>query len=393
MNLLIKHVLLRDRRVDVLIEGNTISAVADHLFVDEGQVERVIEGNDYAIFPALYNTHTHAAMMLLRGLADDMPLMEWLSEHIWPFEAKMQRSDFDEGNQLAIQEMKESGTAFFNDMYFEQDSIVQAVLASGMRAAVGLTILEGHPKADFEQQLSFLKAWKDPTHGRLQLVVSPHAIYTVSREQLSRAADVARENHLKLHIHLSETQKEVGDCVKMHGVRPVEYLDNLGLLGPDLIAAHCVHINQQEADVLAERGVSVAHCPCSNMKLGSGVFPYERMIRAGVRVCLGTDGASSGNNLDMREAMKFAALLAKSGGDAALLPAEQVLAWATENGAAAFGIKAGRIEPGYLADFMLVDLTDSRMRPLYNATSNLVYAADRCCIKYVFCDGEIIHVR
>lgn len=391
--ILIQRVLLGEQRVDVLVEGNQIAAVAASLSCEEGQVEQCIDAQNYVIFPALYNTHTHAAMTMLRGLADDMPLMEWLSEHIWPYEAKMQRADFDTGNRLAVQEMKESGTAFFNDMYFEPDSIVEAVRESGMRASIGLTVLDQHPKALFEQQLSYLKHWQDPTGGRLQLVVSPHSIYTVSPEHLRKTADIARENNLKLHIHLSETRKEVEDCLALHGMRPVAYLDSLGVLSPDLIAAHCVHINEQEADLLAQRGVSIAHCPCSNMKLGSGIFPYETFIRSGCRITLGTDGASSGNNLDLREAMKFAALLAKSGGNASLLSASQVLTWATQNGAEAFGIKAGRIEEGYLADFILVDLMDTRMQPHYHALSNFVYAADRCCVKYVFCDGKIIYVR
>ena len=259
-----------------------------------------------------------------------------------------------------------------------------------MRAAIGITVMENHTKAVEEQKKEFVRQWHDPTGGRIQLVMAPHAIYTVGETKLRRCAEFARGNGMLLHIHLSETATEVENCLKEHGTTPVRYLDRIGFLGPDVIAAHCVHIDDGEAGILAERGVTVSHCPCSNMKLGSGIFPYARLIKAGCRITLGTDGASSGNNLDLREAMKFAALLAKAGGDPELLPAEEVFRWATRSGAEAFGLAAGAIAEGFLADCLLIDLSDIRMQPCHNLASNFVYAADSRCIRHVLCDGRIV---
>jgi len=221
-------------------------------------------------------------------------------------------------------------------------------------------------------------------------VMAPHAIYTVGAEKLRSCAAFARENGLRLHIHLSETQKEVDDCLAKTGMSPVRYLDSLGFLGPDVIAAHCVHLDERDADILAERGVTISHCPCSNMKLSSGVFKYEIVRKAGCRVTLGTDGASSNNNLDLREEMKFAALLAKSTGNPELLPADEIFRWATVNGAEFFGLDAGEVRVGKLADCLLLDLGNVRMRPCHHLVSNWVYAADSSCIRNVICDGKII---
>jgi 5-methylthioadenosine/S-adenosylhomocysteine deaminase len=286
--------------------------------------------------------------------------------------------------------MLQSGSVFFNDMYFDIEETIDAVKEAGMRAAIGITVMENHTKAVEEQKKEFVRQWHDPTGGRIRLVMAPHAIYTVGERKLRECAEFARENGIRLHIHLSETQTEVDDCLREHGTTPVRYLDRIGFLGPDVIAAHCVHVDDEEAGILAERGVTVSHCPCSNMKLGSGIFPYARLIKAGCRITLGTDGASSGNNLDLREAMKFAALLAKAGGDPELLPAEEVFRWATRSGAEAFGLAAGAISGGLLADCLLIDLSDIRMQPCHNLVSNFVYAADSRCIRHVICDGRLV---
>ena len=239
--------------------------------------------------------------------------------------------------------------------------------------------------------MQYVRDWKDPTGGRIQLVMAPHSVYTVGPDKLKRSAAFARKNGLRLHIHVAETRTEVQNCIRDYGTTPVRYLDSLGFLGPDVIAAHCVHVDAEEWKILAGRGVTVAHCPCSNMKLGSGRFPYELAIESGCRITLGTDGASSNNNLDLREEMKFAALLAKVAGDPSLLPATEVFRWASRNGAEAFGLDAGEIARGKLADAILVDLGRSSMQPCHNLVSNFVYSADSSVIRHVICDGQLVY--
>jgi len=385
--LLLKGVLHDGRVRNILIEDKRFKDLDAPAEVAEAQV---FDASGSAILPAMYNTHTHAAMTLLRGYADDMPLQKWLQEYIWPFEDKLTPEDIRKGSEIAVREMVQSGTVFFNDMYFDVEEAIDIVNRTGTRAAIGITVMENHSKAVTREKREFIRHWQDPTGGRVRLVMAPHAIYTVGERKLRDSAEFAREHGMLLHIHLSETVKEVEDCLTEHGTTPVRYLDSIGFLGPDVIAAHCVHVDDEEAAILAERGVTVSHCPCSNMKLGSGVFPYSRLMQAGCRITLGTDGASSGNNLDLREAMKFAALLAKSGGDPELLPAEEVFRWATRSGAEAFGIDAGVIAEGKLADCLLIDLSDIRMQPCHHLVSNFVYSADSRCIKHVLCDGRIV---
>lgn len=385
--LLLKGVLLDGRTRNILIEDKRFK---DLDAPDEVADAKVLDASGTAVLPALYNTHTHAAMTLLRGYADDMPLQTWLQDYIWPFEDKLTPADIRRGSEIAAQEMIQSGTVFFNDMYFDVEETIDTVAGSGMRAAIGITVMENHSKSVTKEKKEFIRHWQDPTGGRIRLVLAPHAIYTVGEKKLRDCAEFAREHGMLLHIHLSETAVEVEDCLREHGMTPVRYLDSIGFLGPDVIAAHCVHVDEGEADILTERGVTVSHCPCSNMKLGSGVFPYRMLMDAGCRITLGTDGASSGNNLDLREAMKFAALIAKAQGDPSLLPAEEVFRWASRAGAEAFGIDAGVIAEGKLADCLLIDLSDIRMQPCYHLVSNFVYSADSRCIKHVICDGKEI---
>ncbi|MCR5710149.1 MAG: amidohydrolase [Bacteroidales bacterium] len=385
---LIKNVFLDGRTVDVLIEGNRFSRIAEGI---EGPADEVLDGEGMAILPPFYNTHTHAAMSLLRGYADDMPLQKWLTDYIWPYENKMTRADIREGSRLAVREMIRTGSVFFSDMYFDIEETIEVVQEYGMRAAIGVTFVESHSKSQQTEKLDLLKHWTDPTGGLITLTVAPHAIYTVGPDLFVKCAETARNLGLKLHIHLSETRKEVDDCLREHGTTPVRYLDSLGVLGDNVIAAHAVHVDEEEAEILARRGVVVSHCPCSNMKLASGVFPYPMLRKAGCMVTLGTDGDSSNNNLDMREEMKFAALLAKSeSGNPETMPADEALGIATRNGAMAFGIDAGIIAEGHLADALLVDLRDERMRPLHHLASNWVYSASSDLIDTVICNGRIL---
>lgn len=400
-DLFVSNVKLDGKNRDILIENGRFKAIAAVGRVHVPAGISTLDGKGKAIVPALYNTHTHAAMTLLRGYADDMPLQKWLTEYIWPYEDRLTPRDIRRGSSLACREMVKSGTVFFSDMYFEINQTIDEIVKSGMRAAVGITIMDNHSKAVEESKMEFIRQWKDPTGGRIQLVVAPHAIYTVGKEKLCRSSEFARKYGLKIHTHLSETISEVKECVKEHGMTPVRYLDSIGYLGPDVILAHCVHVDREEWDILAERGVTVSHCPSSNMKLGSGRFPYEMAIKSGCRITLGTDGASSNNNLDLHSEMRLAALLAKcvtmngdgsisNIGNPELLPASSVFEWATRNGARAFGIDGGEIAVGKVADALLIDLKDVRMTPCHNLISNFVYSADSSCIAATICDGKVI---
>ena len=386
-SILIKNVLLDSERTNILIEGNRFTSLSAD---PATPADKVIDGTDKAILPPFYNTHTHAAMTLLRGYADDMPLDTWLREYIWPKEESLTPEDIYQGSVLAIREMIKSGCVFFNDMYFEVDQTIRAVADMGVRACIGVTFMDAHSLALRSEKESFISNWQDPTGGRISIASAPHAIYTCSEETLRYAASVARKAGIRIHIHLAETAPEVADCYRERGMSPVKYLDSIGLLGPDVIAAHCVHLDAEDIALLAARGVTVSHCPCSNMKLGSGIFRHGAMADAGVNVTIGTDGCSSNNNLDMREEMKFASLLAKCQGNPECLPAPQALRWATEAGARAFGIDAGVIAEGKLAVAILVDLRSERMHPLYHLVSNWVYSAESADIDTVICDGRIL---
>ena len=385
--ILIKDVLLNGVRTNILIKGNRFESVhADA----STQADRVIEGEGYAILPPFFNNHTHAAMSLLRGYADDMELDTWLHKHIWPAEGKLTSQDIYRGTRFCILEMIKSGTVFFSDMYFSFNYIVKAAAEMGIRAAIGITMMDSFSERDKDEGFAMLRDWEDPTGGLLTATIAPHAIYTVGPELLVRCADAAATCHAKLHIHLSETWKEVRDCINQHGTTPVRYLEQLGILGPDVIAAHCVHLDAEEWKILADKGVTVAHCPASNMKLASGRIGYENAIESGVRMTLGTDGDASNNNQDMREEMKLATMAAKMTGDPTLLSAGQVLKWATVNGAEAFGIDSAEIAPGKLADAILINLDNERMQPLHDLISNWVYAADSSCIDTLICNGRIV---
>ncbi|MBR5621691.1 MAG: amidohydrolase [Opitutales bacterium] len=390
--ILLKDTMLNGNRTDVLIAGHRFEKIAPGQIADAGT--EIVNATGTAILPPFYNTHTHAAMTLLRGYADDKELFTWLNDHIWPFEAKMTARDIYEGSRLAILEMIRSGTVFFNDMYWQSDETVRAASEMGIRACVGMTVTDFIGEAAIEatfERLAALKPgnWADDA-GLVRLTLAPHAVYTVCEKLWRRCADFARERGLLLHIHLAETRKEIADCVAAHGKTPVRWLDSLGVLGENVIAAHVVHVDDEEISILRERGVVIAHNPCSNMKLASGTFRSQAFSRAGCRVTIGTDGNASNNNLDMREETKFAALLAKVSGDPEALPAEEALAWATRNGAEAFGIDAGVIAEGRLADAVLVDLNNERLVPSHNLISNWVYSADSRCIRDVICNGKFL---
>lgn len=390
--IIIRNAFLKGQSTDLHITGNRISRIVPHqpASCPDSQDVECIDAQGMNVFPAFYNTHNHAAMTLLRGYADDLPLMKWLEKYIWPAEARFTEEHIQVGVRLACLEMIKSGTVFFNDMYWMEEVALPIVEAMGLRAELGVTFIDAQDSREKERNFSMLEHFVPSTEGRVSMAVAPHAIYTASKELLCRSAEVARRNGLKIHIHLSETQGEVENCLREHGCTPVAYLDRMGFLGEDVIAAHVVHVTDEDIRILADRKVVIAHCPVSNMKLSSGIAPVQKMLDAGCRITLGTDGCSSNNNLDMREEMKIAALLAKVSSGPQALPATEILRLSTCGGAEAFGLDAGRIEEGCLADLLLVRNNSACMTPMFHPESNWVYAADSSMIDTVICDGRIL---
>jgi len=394
MAILIKNVLLEGKKRNIYIEGNLIAAISEA--GNNKEAEFVIDGKDKAAIPGLFNAHTHAAMTLLRGYADDMQLQEWLSTKIWPIEERMTEEDVYWGTKLACLEMIKSGTVFFNDMYWHWRGSVRAVMESGIRAALSAVFIdgfdEGHAKEQMKRNETLYEESKNLPE-RIIFMLGPHAIYTVSEESLCWVRDFAEEHDLLVHIHLSETEREVRECVEVYGMRPVEFLDSIGFLSPRTIAPHCVHLSRKEIEILKKRDVKIVHTPVSNMKLASGRMPYEELKWAGLssNIALGTDGCASNNNLDMFEEMKIASLFQKAfSGDTTSMPAEEAFALATRNAAKMFRLNSGTIAKGKLADVVLLDLKQVNLVPNHNLISNIVYSANGSCVDTVICDGRIL---
>jgi 5-methylthioadenosine/S-adenosylhomocysteine deaminase len=354
--------------------------------------------DEHVLMPGLVNLHTHAAMTLMRGLADDLPLMEWLKDHVWPAEAKHMSHDFvHDGTLLACAEMLRGGVTCMGEMYFFPEAAARAALEAGMRAVIGIIAIE-LPTAyasDADDYIAKGLATRDALRDekRLSFCMAPHAPYTVADRTFSRMLTIAEELDLPIHVHLHETQDEIEHSLAQYNKRPLERLRALGLVGPRLIAVHGVHLAADEIALLARFGASVAHCPSSNLKLASGFAPVAAMLRAGINVGLGTDGAASNNRLDMFQEMRTAALLAKAvAGDAEAMPAQQALAAATLNGARALGLdrSIGSLVPGKSADLCAVSLADLELSPCYDVISHLVYAAGREHVTHVWCEGELL---
>lgn len=352
----------------------------------------------HALIPGLINLHTHAAMALMRGLADDLPLMEWLTQHIWPAEGKHVSEQFVfDGTLLACAEMIRGGVTCFNDMYFFPEQAGRAALAAGMRAALGIICLDFPTAyaADAQDYLHKGLAVRDALRHEplLSFCMAPHAPYTVSDRSFEQIVTYADELQIPTHLHLHETQDEIRESLKSFGVRPVQRMHRLGLLGPGLIAVHAVHLDASEIALLKETGSHVAHCPSSNLKLASGIAPVAALLEAGVNVGLGTDGAASNNRLDLLEEMRIAALLAKgAGGRPTSVPAQRALAMATIDAARALGLETriGSITPGKQADLTAVDLAALELSPCYHPLSLLVYAASREHVSHVWVGGQAL---
>ena len=393
--ILLKSVLMQNAgespaRKDVMIDGNIFSKIIDVSTPEMAAGAEIIDCRNFALMPAFYNGHTHAAMSLLRGYADDMELSKWLNEYIWPFEAKLSDRDIEIGSRLAVLEMIKSGTVFFSDMYWHREQTMKVVEEMGIRASIGVTISDVLVSPEgLKANFDFLAKHTGESE-RVKLSVMPHSIYIVSEEYLRRCMEMAEKENYPLHIHLSETEKEVRDCIEQHGCTPVEYLQRLGCLNSRVQAAHCVHFSEKDMEIFAQSGASAILNPNSNLKLSSGIPSIVKMMEHRIPLALGTDGDSSNNNLDMHEEMKLAALLAKVQGGAETLPAPEALKMATVNVAQVNGIDAGVIAEGKLADGILVRLDNERMVPCFDLISNWVYSADSRAIDSVICNGRFV---
>jgi 5-methylthioadenosine/S-adenosylhomocysteine deaminase len=395
VSILIKGITLNGQRKDILIQGRTIQRIADSI---EFPADTLISGERKAAVPSFINGHTHAAMTLFRGYADDMHLQEWLEKKIWVAEAHMTEQDVYCGAKLACLEMIKTGTTFFSDMYWFWKGTARAVQEMGIRAAISAVFIDFFDKQKAREQIQLnMKLFEESGEfgDRITFTLGPHAIYTVSEESLKWAGDFARANKLLIHIHLSETQREVEDCIREKGMRPTEYLEKIGFLGPNVIACHGVYLNHKEIVLLKKYDVKVVHNPISNMKLAVGrAFPYARLKTAGITISLGTDGCSSNNNLDMLESMKFASLLQKyHHKNTTALPAREAFQMATINGAKAFGLNCGEIKEGTLADIALIDLQRPELTPHFDLYSDLAYSGNGSCVDTLICDGKLLMVN
>ncbi|MEM7252105.1 MAG: TRZ/ATZ family hydrolase [Pseudomonadota bacterium] len=350
----------------------------------------------HVLIPGLVNAHTHAAMSLFRGIADDLPLMDWLQNHIWPAEGRWVNEAFvTDGTRLAGLEMLRSGTTCFSDMYFFPDRTARAATDLGIRAVVGLIAIDAPTvwASTPREYLTKGTAVHDEFRGEplITTAFAPHAPYTVGDETLDRIGVLAEELDIPIHIHLHETQHEVNDAVSANGERPIARLNRLGLLSPRLIAVHMTALNDDDIDAIATHNVSVIHCPESNLKLASGMCPVQRLDDAGVLIAIGTDGAASNNDLDMIAETRLASLLAKGvAGSATALPAHRALEYATLHGARALGLadEIGSLVPGKAADVVAIDLSHAETQPIYHPEAQLIYSAGREQVTDVWIAGE-----
>ncbi|MEQ1599762.1 MAG: TRZ/ATZ family hydrolase [Methylotenera sp.] len=381
----------------VVIQSGKIIDVCSIEAARQYDATETVQLNDHILIPGLINLHTHAAMSLMRGLADDLPLMPWLEEHIWPAERAVVSSSFvRDGTLLACAEMLSGGITTFNDMYFYPEAAAQACMQAGMRVNLGLVVLEiptnyANDAADYIDKGT---AAKDQLRDApfVSFSFAPHAPYTVSDATFSQINTLSAQLDIGVHTHLHETKTEITQSEQTHGMRPLARLANLGLLNSTVTLAHCVHLNQTEIKLLAEHDCSIAHCPSSNLKLASGIAPITEYAKHGVNIGLGTDGAASNNRLDMFAEMRLAALLAKGqSGDATAISAHQVLEMATINGAKALGLddKIGSIEIGKLADLTAVRLSDIETQPCFDPISHLVYVAGGEYVSHTWVNGEL----
>lgn len=378
----------------VVAGGRIVRVAAAGEPVEKPAGARVVRGPDKALVPGHVNLHNHAAMTLFRGWADDMNLMPWLETKIWPAEARLTAEDVYWGTLLCLAELLRAGTTTFADMYFFEDEVARAVEESGMRGVlcVGLLDADGGGERRLRAGVDFFRRWHGGADGRIRAMLGPHAPYTCSVEYLKEIIDASRELDCAIHIHLHETRVEVERYKAQHGCTPIRMMADIGLFERPVLAAHCVHVSDDDIAILARMRGGVAHNPMSNLKLASGIAPVARMLEAGVPMGLGTDGPTSTNQMGLWEEMRLCSWLAKvSTGDGAAVPAARSLELGTRGGADVLGWpEIGRIEEGAEADLVLVDLSSPRFAPLHDVVSALVYGTQDADVEMVLVRGEVV---
>ncbi|SHI09317.1 amidohydrolase [Sporanaerobacter acetigenes] len=403
MSILIKNVTLLPmgakkepiEDTNIYIEGDKIQYIGE--LKEELKVDRVIDGKNKVAMPGLVNAHTHISMSLLRNYADDVPLYEWLTQKIWPVEANLTEEDVYWGAMLSIAEMIQSGITCFSDMYFFMEEVGKAAEETGIRGVLSRGTIEEESEALNKEKLDYTKNlyknWNGKADGRIKVMVAPHAPYTCSPAYLEKIIDLAKELGAGIHIHLSETKKEVEDSFEQYKKSPIKHVYDLGLFEIPTLAAHCVHVSDEDIEILSANGVSVVNNPGSNLKLASGFAPVEKMINRGVNVALGTDGSSSNNNLNMFEEMNLAAVINKAVNESAVsIPAITAIEMATSNGAKALNWEdeIGSIEVGKKADLILVDMNKPHLYPRHNVVSALAYSCQASDVETVIVDGKVL---
>ncbi|CAK7084858.1 amidohydrolase [Tissierella sp.] len=400
MSILIKNIKLvpMDGKNE-LIESTNIYIV-DNKIMHIGEiredlhVEKIIDGNNKIAMPGLINAHTHIGMSLLRNFADDLPLHDWLTKKIWPTEAKLNADDIYWGSLLSMVEMIQGGTTAFCDMYFFMDEVGKGLEESGMRGVLTRGLIEDdQAQIKLNETRELFKNWNSRGNGRIKVMVAPHAPYTCSPDFLKESFKLAKELNTGIHIHLSETKKEVDDSFKLYGKSPIKHVYDLGIFDTHTIAAHCVHVDDNDIEIMREKNVYPVNNPGSNLKLASGFAPVDKMLNRGISVALGTDGSSSNNNLNMFEEINLAAIINKAVNlDAVSVPAISALEMATINGAKALNWdkEIGSIELGKKADLILIDIDKPHLYPHHNIISSLAYSVQASDVDTVIVDGKII---
>lgn len=399
MSILIKNISYLDiekekiiDNADIFIEENKIKRIGENLKIDADQV---LDGENKLLTPGFVNAHTHLGMSYFRNYADDLALMDWLQNEIWPVEAKLNAEDIYWSSMLSIIENIKSGVTTFCDMYYEMDRVGDAALESGIRGVLtrGMTDVDGKGEEKLQEFDALYNNYHNRSDGRIRVVPAPHAIYTCSTEFLKEISENAKKLYDNIiHIHLSETLTEVEDSKKEYGMTPIEYVNSLGLLDSQIIAAHCVHITDEEIELVKNKKFYPVYNPSSNLKLASGFTPVDKMLKNNIKLALGTDGDSSNNNQDFVEEMHIGGIVNKAVTmNEKAVPAIEILKMATINGAEALGFeKLGLIKEDYMADLTIFDLNSNSFTPRNNLISALVYSANSHDVESVICDGKFI---
>ncbi|HQN37598.1 MAG TPA: amidohydrolase [Caldisericia bacterium] len=373
----------------VIVEENQIIDVG--IGQPDGYFDKIVDGPKQVVIPGLTNTHTHAAMSMFRGVADDLQLQAWLEKEIFPREDKLTDEIVYWATKLAIAELLLGGVTCFADMYFFMDEVAKAVSETGIRACLSKGLVSFSGEKEIEVGRAFCQKWQGQGKGRIHTMLGPHAIYTCPPAYMEKVIRVASDRHIPIHMHVSETKKEVSDCISKNGGTPVAVLNKLGAFEVPFIAAHCVHLEDEDMEIMAKKGVVPSLNVSSNFKLASGMPRVEAMEKAGLKMTIGTDGPASNNDLNMFEEMRWTSFCAKVTGNPQSVPAYRALEMATKNGAHAMGWKnLGIIAPGQIADIVILDYSSPRLNPVYSCLSHVIYAGDPSDVMHVMVDGEFV---